>query len=171
MPTGNELWLGVSDEAARLALNSVFGTSFSKKEWPGCVRFSGELLYDMFRPLNSKLNACYPEALRALGLTIMGTSHDGDTVVGTPNGRRDMDGWSIGLQYDPIEVGSPPVFGVALTGRYFPTLLDWRSEYGTLEDATDLRAVLKEADLVLPILHRELPFTKGWPILLVEIFY
>lgn len=61
----------------------------------------------------------------------------------TPEGPREMVPFNLELVYDgemdyapkdhvrkpkPLDV----VFGVAISGRYFPTFLDWRSPFGTL---------------------------------------
>lgn len=169
MPMGQELWLGVTGDDARLACNAILGTPFkTEKQF---LRELSDLDDEAIASHNGALDACYTEALRALGLTPLSTKGD-YLVVQTPLGKRQMSGWTLGLQYDPDEVGDEhATLGVGLSGRYFPTLLDWRDPHGTLMGGLDLRATIKEAELVIPIIHRELPFTADWKLLLVDIFY
>jgi hypothetical protein len=176
MPMDKELWLGVREDAARLVANTLLG-----EDWKTMKSFQAALesgyAKDMplgekfFAPCNQKLNGCYLEALQALGLTPKRSNANGYVITDTPSGRREMAGWSLGFQYDPNEVGAPPVLGIGLTGRYFPTLLDWRDQHGTMDSCSDLGQVIAEANKVIPIIHRELPFTKDWGLLLVDVFY
>lgn len=170
MPSGMEIWYAVTGDDARVAANHLYGQSF--KDEAEFLESVSDLDDDpLLNQFNDKLDACYPEALRAIGLTPIGTSGNYITVD-TPLGKRSMAGWNIAIQYDPAEMGDEhAVLGIALSGRYYPTLLDWRDKNGTLMNPVDLRDLLKDANKVLPIINRELPFTKDWKLMLVEIFY
>lgn len=171
MPTGQEIWFGVRGEDAMRTCNQLFGTKFQSEATFLADLEGGFDPHEDIDAHNEKLDACYPEALRAIGLAPV--KADGDYLVTkTPMGNRKMSCWDLAIQYDPYEVGDThATIGVALSGRYFPTLLDWRDPHGTLMEAPDLREIIAEADKVIPIIQRELPFTKDWKLLLLDIFY
>lgn len=57
-------------------------------------------------------------------------------IFETPLGEREFSPWTLEFQYDPNEMGEVyrehGVICVAISGRYFPTFLDWRDPHGTV---------------------------------------
>lgn len=51
----------------------------------------------------------------------------------TPAGEREFSPWQLQFSYDPGEMCETPdqaIIGVAISGRYFPTFLDWKDSSG-----------------------------------------
>ena len=84
-----------------------------------------------------------------------------------------MVGFEFELSYDPYEIGDDEntmTFGIHMSGRYFPTFVDWQSEHGTLynvnlEDAFEMIKIAKEEII------KEFPQFVTSQIHLKEIWY
>jgi hypothetical protein len=51
----------------------------------------------------------------------------------TPAGEREFSPWQLEFGYDPYNMEETPdqaIIGVAVSGRYFPTFLDWKDAHG-----------------------------------------
>lgn len=88
-------------------------------------------------PIAQAVKACHTQALEDAGFQTQGNSGRLWYVKAvTPLGPREFSPWGIELFYDPGEMGHTAkdiVLGVALSGRYVPTFLDWKDAHGTLE--------------------------------------
>jgi hypothetical protein len=88
--------------------------------------------------IRTRLDRLFERALALFpGTTLVSkpTDSDPDTYYDllTPFGRRTSVGLTFALLYDPFEVGDRPqdaAFGICLTARYYPALLDLANPHG-----------------------------------------
>jgi hypothetical protein len=86
------------------------------------------------RRINKLLLEAHSECVGTLG-ELKGVDQERYSIVETALGQRSFSPFKIELHYDPSEMGEEPehtTFGVALSGRYFPTFLDWKDPSGAL---------------------------------------
>jgi hypothetical protein len=151
MPYGNEVVLGFAPEeypevAKALGIELPFCITEDDSEeraeeeaaiWNQIkVTGSGDWLWDHgVRPLNERAIEAHHEALKLVGFTEITPVDRARVKALTPLGWREFCPFSFELFYDPHECDDEPemtTFGVALSGRYCPTFLDWKDEHGTL---------------------------------------
>lgn len=96
---------------------------------------------------------------------------DSQVAVDTDVGRREMYPFVLEVFYDPHEIGDLPKHakvGVAISGRYQPTFLDYQDENGTLMDVPiDLNLVMIARDAIAA----HLPIFKDAKLMIVEKHY
>lgn len=83
-------------------------------------------------------------------------------VYETPLGVREFSTFDFELFYDVDEMGDTldtAVFGVAVSGRYFPTFVDWKHEHGTL-DPIVFDPKSNEWDIARKMLVKAIPLLK-----------
>lgn len=92
----------------------------------------------------------------------------------TPEGPRQFAFFWLELFYDPHEMGDTPefaVFGVALSGRYWPTYLDWRSKHGCIEHVTLDKQTMAMIDKAKEEITKALPQAASFEVMFVERHY
>lgn len=81
----------------------------------------------------------------------------------------------VGLEYQPDEMGDTletVTFGVAITGRYWPTFADWKDPNGTLDPMIFDGALGNMQRIAEEAIGRELPeFAPGAVWMVKSIFY
>ena len=139
MAYGNEVVLGWGlNEYAHVG--AVLGVKLPRSaypdEWKEDVE-TGEIV-SIQAELDGRLDAAHLAALAGAGFTMSMASRPSIgryTRAQTPCGTRSFRPFVFELFYDVGEMDDTPetsTFGVALSGRYFPTFLDWKDEHGTL---------------------------------------
>lgn len=107
------------------------------------------------------LSQVFTNCCQRLGFTYVSTRtpypYSEYQVWQTPLGNREFGSLEFELFFDPHEMGDQPedaVLGVAITGRYKPTLLDWRGERGMINnsylDLEELAVVREEMAKLIP---------------------
>lgn len=94
-------------------------------------------------------------AFEDMGFEFLRNSNGGWMIYTTPLGQREFTPWNLELYYDPHELGEKPedaVIGVAISGRYFPTFLDWKNPNGTIDN----QVVGPEPPKEIQIAHKRL---------------
>lgn len=84
--------------------------------------------------LNERLATAHRRACEKMGFTHKQTKGRHE-IYGTPLGVREMVPFTLEFFFDPGELGEEveqSIVGVSISGRYFPTFLDWRSAHGTI---------------------------------------
>lgn len=137
MPTGMEVALAVKGGQAALELCAKLGLelwSETDEEWrhtAGDIKASPRL-----KEINKALEAAHREALEAIGFKVQHRKNDNGYLVATgPCGKREFAPFCLQSFSDSEgeTTFEDAPWGVALSGRYVPTFLDWRDEHGTLD--------------------------------------
>ena len=92
----------------------------------------------------------------------------------TPVGEREFSPFAIDVLCDPGELGmelKDAVLGVALSGRYFPTYLDWRDAHGTLDFCELNEATMKMIGYARLHIEHVLPVFKSANLVIVTQHY
>lgn len=144
MATGSEIFLGyiAKTKRARLAVENL-GLRFDWKQEHEDEDGNTDYLAFPSKAKNVEIEAllrgAHEKALADMGFTVVGPStkpHSADHVVAkTPLGMREFIPFSLGVNFDPDEMNEEPaqaVFGVAVSGRYYPRFVDWEDESGTI---------------------------------------
>lgn len=145
MAYGNEVILGfgfpdfgsVLRREFRITLPSPQSNDWEEQvRYWDCINCDPEEEHDpAILKLQEKLEAAHTKACLAMGFTLAAKQGSSYPAYVTPLGLREMSPWRLASFYDPIELGDNPttaLFGVAISGRYFPTFLDWRDPHGTM---------------------------------------
>lgn len=92
----------------------------------------------------------------------------------TPSGVRSFSPFSLQLYFDPDEMGDEPenaVLGVGLSGRYFPSYLDWRSEHGCIEHVVMDEQTMDMIEKAKEEITKAFPPAKDFEVMYVECHY
>lgn len=165
MPSGAEIHVGFTSDQFDLAshamgISVLMGDSFADLE-----------LGPEAKSIIEKFRNAYLQTIKDVGFRVLGDDGGNYFEIETPAGLRKMSGFQLETVYDPIEIGHAPkeaTLGVALSGRYYPTLLDYPSTHGTLLGlGIDLRMIeISRANLI-----KEFPVFTESKVLVVEKFY
>jgi hypothetical protein len=128
-----------------------------------------------------KLRTAFTNSISSLGWkigTILNSTLSSDTdYIGviSPWGDRAASVWRLKCQYDPHECGETPeelTFGVNLSSRYFPSIIDIIDEHGTLGSVFILnKDLFDKIEICKQELIKEIPELYNAEIYLREIFY
>jgi hypothetical protein len=97
--------------------------------------YEDEALYKLSNKFSPQLIEAHKNACKDAGFTFLGAQPHRYLNYATPLGTREMVPFELELYYDPDEIGDTEetmAFGVSLSGRYFPTFLDWEDPSGAL---------------------------------------
>ena len=143
MPMGNEIHLGF------IGVKNIFGVckklGLSVLDYEDAPITLEDFKLDSSRglecidtsSLDDKVTQAYENTLADLGYTFNKQKKYGRFlyIINTPWGERKSYGWRLNLYYDEDEAEDSIEdisFGINLTSRYFPTLLDLGNEHGTI---------------------------------------
>jgi hypothetical protein len=122
--------------------------------------------------LNTKLDSAFRLCLANAGFSVVSDT-DRYIKVSTPKGQREMTGFSFEISYDPHEVGDDDdtvTFGIHMSGRYFPTYVDWRDSSGGLWEV-NLRDAMDMINFAQGTISSEFPVFLTAGVHLKDIFY
>jgi hypothetical protein len=92
----------------------------------------------------------------------------------TPLGVRSFAPFKLELFFDLVNMGEnekSASFGVALSGRYFPTFLDWRESSGTIYPVVFNADLCYDIEMAKRQITKVLPWMTAADITVKEIFY
>jgi len=172
MPQGTELllgWKGLKNINTALKNFNIKELDLDKEDWEDDWENN-----DLFTNQNitSQLENAFLRSIKKYGLIFKNKS-DHYYIINTPKGDRELTGFNFSLEYDPDEMGDDEntiTFGIHMSGRYFPTYVDWIDEHGTLyyidlEDALNMIKIAKKE------LIKEFPYVINAKVHLKEIWY
>lgn len=128
------------------------------------------------KEVRQKLHRAHRRSLRAMKFKLIGYEDGGGNrpVAETPLGQRAFHEFEFHLHFDPHEMDEEPeqaVFGIALSGRYRPTCLDWRNRHGTLYPVTFDREMRLNIRRARKRLEAEFPWLSTADIHVIENHY
>lgn len=95
--------------------------------------------------------------------------------VVSPWGNRAAGIWDLDIQFDPYEIGDTAEdisFGVNLSSRYFPSILDMKNEHGALGSSIILnKELLDKIEICKQMLIDQIPELSDAVIYIRDIFY
>ena len=106
-----------------------FDKSWEALDSDGSVNDANDALVD------AHYNACLEMGWKPKGKKKKNTMIGEYPIFETPLGLREFSPFSLEVHYDPGEMGEGPeqaILGVAVSGRYFPTFIDWEDSSGTI---------------------------------------
>jgi hypothetical protein len=124
--------------------------------------------------VNLKLREIHLRCLKDMGFKVNKNSKNRYVNVETPLGEREFVPFDIELFLDPHEMGEDincAVFGVSISGRYFPTFADWRSKHGTIYPLSFNEEVKKCMEIASKHIMEEFPIFKKANWIVKEIWY
>lgn len=172
MATGIELVLGWKHKEAPYAELGVEPFELDDDEThPGNAEPS-----DKFAALGDVLVDAHMNLLPKLVLAAGIEYRAGDGLIEamTPSGLREFNPLSFEFFYDPDEMGDDEdtaVFGIAVTGRYVPTLLDWENENGTLSPLWLNNEMLLRMSIIKAELVKVIPTLEDAEFVVIERHY
>ncbi len=175
MANGSELVLGFAPpDYARVREALGIRIPLADDEWEAC-RDDGpeEYLEKSAAKVQKLLREAHAECIATLG-KVLGTSRDRYTVVETALGPREFSPFRVELHYDWSEMGEKPehtTFGVSLSGRYFPTFVDWKDPHGTLWPVRFDKETLALVQVARDAIERRLPIFKDAHLAVIEKHY
>ena len=100
-----------------------------------------EFQYLKLETIDEKFRAIHHQCCLDMGWTPLKKKkprfkNDDYPIYETSKGPREFAPFRLELFYDPGEMGEDPehaILGVALSGRYFPTFLDWKDPHGGVQ--------------------------------------
>lgn len=132
-----------------------------------------DALWTDFNLFNDALKMAHIEMLKEAGFTILG-ERNGHIVAQTPMGVREFSPIHLYFYFDPYELGEEiedSIIGIAISGRYVPTFLDWRSEHGTMWNITFDNELLDMAEIARAQIVKVLPQFQRAHIIIRETHY
>lgn len=124
--------------------------------------------------VNQKLKEIHLLCLKELGFKVNKNPKSRYVNVETPLGEREFASFTIELLLDPHEMGEDincAVFGVSISGRYFPTFADWKSPHGTLYPLSFNEDIKKCMEISAKHISEEFPIFKEANWIVKEIWY
>ncbi len=181
MAYGNEVWLALVGEDKILPALKTLGIDcppFPSRDGDDFDEWVEDLENNLMGlPLQEKLKQLHKESLAKLGFTDLkpGRGLSNGYLEGiTPLGKREFEPFELRFHWDPHEMNEEPehaLLGVALSGRYVPTYLDWRDPNGTLWPVIFNEEMLRDIHIVRFQLDHLIPILVGVPIVVVEMHY
>lgn len=135
MATGSEVVLGFSyEQYEKISKELDILLPLTDDDWHNVQ----DSVMDSFVKHQKTLLDIHKKCLETYGFKIFNKSSrkiKDFLICETSEGKREFSPFNLELFYDPDEMGETldvSTFGIALSGRYFPTFLDWRDAHGTL---------------------------------------
>jgi hypothetical protein len=120
------------------------------------------------------LKEAHLECIATLGRVLGETEDDRHVIAETPLGEREFARFTVELFYDWSEMNERPedtTFGIALSGRYFPTFLDWKDPSGTLWPVRLDQATLHQIAIARAAIEKRLPIFADAHLAVIERHY
>lgn len=117
-----------------------------------------EPIFDRHAP---QLAQAWHAACLEMGWKFLNQESQNSYLYETPLGQRELIPFCFELFYDRSEFEDTPeqaILGIALSGRYFPTFLDWDDRHGGLYNYSIGPKLPKEMEIAIKHINKAFPF-------------
>lgn len=125
-------------------------------------------------PVADALQEAYMAIAARLGWSFIRHEDEAYTIFDTPYGQRKTSPFSLCLCYDEDEIGDEPedaTFGINLSSRYYPSVLDVKNPHGTIGTTVDLESMAPEIKICREEIVKRLPAFADAQVFFRQIFY
>lgn len=170
MATGNEVVLGFHSSRRKEILDILaekYNVAYIERTYNAAYTSGSFIDLDDTAKINKLLKLAWQDALRSANMVLQSDISKQHARVLTPAGIRDMIPFCLELLHDDGDHENA-ILGVAVSGRYFPTFIDYQDKHGTLINVPlnlDLMAIAKESIIT------HIPEFKSAEWFVVQIFY